>query len=429
MGSAPDDALASAGRLLSPAALWSYAAFGVVAATGALANLTIAAFLGQEGLGVFAQLYAIFVVASQLASLGVHDSAQRHVALARGEGEDDRALVDGALLAVLGPGAAVALATAIAAQPIGALVGSDSVGEGVLALAPGILPMALNKTCLGVLVGRGELRPVALGQMLRAGAIAVGLGAVIVLDLPLGALGGAFTLAEVVLLVVALAWARPRGRPRAASDWVRRHLRFGARGLVHAVLLEAHVRVDVVMLALFVEDEVVGVYAFAALFAEGLYQLGGVLRAVVYARVVGALARRERDELWRLVRQVSVRSMAVTGLVGVVVVLAFPAFRALTSPAFVAEGRPILVVLASAMVLYAAVAPFDQVLLQSGRAGLQSAWMLGAVTLNVALDALAIPRLGALGAALATAAAFTVSSLALVAIYARLGGSRAPEQG
>jgi O-antigen/teichoic acid export membrane protein len=397
-------------------AAWSYAAFGVFAATGAASNLAIAFFLGEAAMGVFAQLYALFVVLGQLASFGVHDSAQRGVALARAARRDDRPVASSAILAVLGPAVLVALALAALAAPLGAFLESPEVVGGVLRLAPGIGLFALNKCLLAVLTGRGEIRRVALGQMLRAAGFGGALALVIALALPVETLGGVFTMSELALTWRVVSWVAPSRLPRGEQAAIGAHLRFGLRGLLHAVLLETQLRVDVLMLAVFAGDHEVGVYAFAALFGEGLYQVGGVLRGVVYARVVAALALGDRSALHALVRKTAALSFGAAAVVGLGVVLLFPAIAAAARPAFAEGGIPIVRILVVTMVLYALVAPFDQILLQSGRPGAQSAWMAFAVGTNVIANLVLIPRLGGQGAALATALAFLVASLTLMVL-------------
>ena len=65
------------GKFLTDTA-WNYAAFAVMAVTGVILNFFIAARLGIEVLGVFNQIYAIYIIVAQFAVFGVHDSAQKH---------------------------------------------------------------------------------------------------------------------------------------------------------------------------------------------------------------------------------------------------------------------------------------------------------------------------------------------------------------
>ena len=61
-------------------AIWNYSAFGIMALTGVILNFFIAWKMGLEALGIFNQIYAIYVVLGQLAAFGIHDSVQKHIA-------------------------------------------------------------------------------------------------------------------------------------------------------------------------------------------------------------------------------------------------------------------------------------------------------------------------------------------------------------
>ena len=54
----------------------NYGAFTLMAGTGVILNFFIAIQFGVETLGVFNQIYAVYIVAAQLAVFGLHDSAQ-----------------------------------------------------------------------------------------------------------------------------------------------------------------------------------------------------------------------------------------------------------------------------------------------------------------------------------------------------------------
>jgi O-antigen/teichoic acid export membrane protein len=66
------------------------------------------------------------------------------------------------------------------------------------------------------------------------------------------------------------------------------------------------------------------------------------------------------------------------------------------------------------MTVYAFVVPFDQLLLQSGQPGRQSALMATYVGANVVLNLLLIPSFGLLGAAVATAISLVLAGVLLL---------------
>ena len=411
------------GRGMAADAAWNYAALAATALVGAAVTFLIAGRLGTAALGVFAQLYAAHAIGAQIAVFGAHDSTQKHAAEFSGDGRDDGAVIAGSLGLVLVSAALLAGALAALARPIGALVSSADVGRGLYLVAPGIVCFALNKVLFAALNGRGLLRRYAWMQFLRAAFVLSSVGGVVALDLPAYAVGGVFAAAEMLLLPCLLAAVRPPLRTASSErPWWRRHLAFGGRGLVAAILVETHLRVDVAMLSYFATDRAVGVYAFASLFAEGVYQLPVVVRTVAYPTIVQLASRGDRAGVARTARRLSAVSGAVSAAAAVLVGFAYPLVAAWFDAEFVTAGWSVLLVLLAGMTVSSFVVPFDQLLLQSGLPGRQSVLMALYVGANVALNLVLIPPFGLLGAAAATTASLVLAAgLLLVASRVWLG--------
>jgi O-antigen/teichoic acid export membrane protein len=405
-------------RRMAGDAGWNMAALAVTAGVGAAATFLIAGRMGASALGVFAQLYAVHVIGAQLAVFGIHDSTQKHVAEHAPLGEPDDGIALGALRLVLLSSVAGAALLALAAGPAGRFVGSQDVALGLYLVAPGLVAFALNKVLFGVLNGRAHLRTYAGMQLLRAAFV---LAAVLLLvrpDRPAWVVGGIFTAAEIALLPCLL-WATGLSRRRARARthgivWWQRHLAFGGRGAVNGVLLEAHLRVDVMTLSYFVPDRSIGIYAFAMLFAEGLYQVPAVIRTVAYPRLVRFAILGDRGGLARLTRRLSLAGGGGAALGAIGIALVYPHLAGLFDPEYVRTGMPVLLILLAGMTLYAFVVPFDQLLLQSGLPGRQSVLMAAYVAANVALNVALIPRYGLTGAAIATATALVCAAVLLL---------------
>ena len=407
-------------------AAWNYGALAVTAAVGAAVTFVIAGALGAATLGVFTQLYTVHVIGAQIAVFGAHDSTQKHVAELAGEAGDDSAIVTAALGLVLLSATALASLISIVAEPVGALVDSAEVGRGLYLVAPGIVLFALNKVLFAALNGRGLLRLYARAQILRAALVLVAVVTIVAGDLPGYAVGGIFTFAELALTPYLLALVRPSWRRarEAASNrrWWRQHAAFGGRGLVNGILLETHLRVDVMTLSYFVSDRAVGVYAFAALFAEGVYQVPVVIRTVAYPTIVQLASRGDRARLAATMRKLSLAGGLLCAGVAALVAVVYPYVAGAFDMEFVRTGLPVLYILLAGMTLYAFFVPCDQLLLQSGLPGRQSLLMALYVGVNVILNVALIPRFGLVGAAWATAASLLLAALLLLgASWAWLG--------
>lgn len=394
---------------------WNYGAFALMAGTGVILNFFIAAYFGTAALGIFNQIYAVYIVSAQLAVFGIHDSAQKYIAQHAGD-EDQRTTAARAAvgLAVLF-GFGVALILWLGAGAIGRIADSEPVGLGVALAAPGLFFFAVNKVLMGILNGERRMRAFATMQGIRVLAI-LGFAFVVAgLGWPAFVLGAGFTVAEIIifgpLLVLVRPWRRSSEATAGTRAWLRRHLDFGTKALPNGFLAESYVRVDVLMLAVFVDDAAVGVYSFAAMFIEGLYQVPVVIRTVVNPVLVRLVADRDMAALARFGRRIMAISLVTFVAAAGAVQLVFPYLAPYFPAGLVAGAAPVLLILTLGLGLYAAFVPLDFILMQAGMPGRQSALMTLNIAINAGLNLTLIPAFGIAGAAMATAGAFAFSAI------------------
>lgn len=407
--------------------LWSYGGLAAMAVGGLLANLLVARLMPPEALGIFNQIYAVFIIASQVAVGGIHHSALKHVAEhADGSERLCRLVAGSALLLGVFLGSASALVLAALAAPIGALLDSAEVGRGIFWAAPGLCLFAINKIALSLLNGLSRFPALSILQSLRVLVLLAAVGLIAWHGLPSAFFGAAFTAAEAVTFlgaVVALGRLAILTVGAETREWMRRHLGFGVRGFLGGLFLEAHLRVDVVLLGIFASDRAVGLYSLAAVVAEGLYSALHVLRTVINPVLVTKI--RDGDvagiqalvcRVQRVVYPLAAAATLCIGLLAPVVVAWL-----VGSDAY-ADAAVVLTILAVGLAVYAGFLPFDFILLQSGRPGLHTVFIALQLATNVTLNLILIPIAGIFGAAAATAISLALSSLYLILFVRRALG-------
>ncbi len=410
---------------------WNVASLAILGVAGLALNVLIGEHWDESALGVFNQALAAYTFFSMAAVGGIDRSALRAVAAActdrehGAEAHQDRARIAAAAWSTLVPtvllAAVVAVLYWLARQPIADMLDSPGVARAIEASAPGLFFFALNKVLLAVVNGAGRMRSFAVYQSLRYLGILVALFAAMRADLDSDRLMIVFTATE-SFLFVALGLDVSRYLVASPTGWlreVRAHVIFGARSAVSGVLLELNAKVDVWMIGIVMSDAAVGVYTYAAMLAEGLYQLVVVLQNVYNPILACQLARGERAELVELVRRGRVRAWIGIGAVGAVAIVAFPFALSVIGarPEFSAAHLP-FAILVGGIALAAGYLPFGQILLMGGRPATHTVWMALTVLVNVAGNAFWISRYGLVGAAFATAVSM-VASVVLLRIFAR----------
>ena len=405
--------------------LWNYSALVLMAGTGVILNIFIVIQFGLETLGIFNQIYAIYIVAARLAVFGLHDSAQKFAAEYHSQEDERHQIARTASLIVVLIGILVAGTIYLTAPAIGHATESTSVGLGMTWAAPGLFFFALNKVQLGILNGNRQMRVFAIIQGLRVIIILSFVVFVHANNWPDYMLGASFTVAEIIISGPLLILVRPWKGAHSANktyNWCYRHISFGGKALPNGFLSESYLRIDILMLAIFVSDEAVGIYSFAAMLIEGLYQVPVVFRTVINPILVTLLQARNTANLARFCRRVMVACIIIFTSCAILILVIFPFLEPYFPSNLIGEAYPVLLILTFGLATYAAFIPLEFILMQGGQPGWQSTLMSWNIFINAGLNLILVPNYGIDGAALATAIAFALSSLSLnFAVWWRLG--------
>lgn len=184
--------------------------------------------------------------------------------------------------------------------------------------------------------------------------------------------------------------------------------------------MELNARVDVLMIGFYLEDRWVGVYTFAAMVAEGMYQLLVVLQNMYNPLLARDLALGQTTTLEASIARGKRNTYLGVAVVGLLAAWIYPwPFDWLVGKSAVAESATAFRGLVLGIVLSAGFIPFAQVLLMGNRPGWHSVYMASTVLLNIVGNAILIPKFGIIGAALATSLAMFLSIFVLRALVRR----------
>ncbi len=398
--------------------LWNFGSLAILGVSGIALNVLIGAVYGASALGVFNQVVAAYIFFSQAAVGGIDRSVLRATAEHAGE----RAQVTSLVLAAVWPTlllASLSTAAFYASRGwIAELLDSPGVAVGIAWATPGLFLFAVNKVLLAATNGARRMRVFAVFNALRYVLILVGLLVAMKLDFESDALAFVFTFSEGLLFLglvveVGLQLGRPRGREWI--PWSFEHLRYGLKSVVSGMLLELNSRVDVLMVGFFLDDARVGIYSFAAILAEGVFQPLVVLQNNYNPLLARHIAAREHDELREMARKGRRTTYVLMGAICAFAVLVYPIYVMLVGDRveFWESWLPFGVLMAG-MFAASGYMPFAQTLLMANRPAWHSLMMGCIVAVNVVGNYLLIPRLDIVGAALATAICLVSSALFLV---------------
>jgi O-antigen/teichoic acid export membrane protein len=395
----------------------------ILGVSGVAVNILIAGWYGGSELGVFNQVFAFFIFLSQICVGGVHYAVLKEISNTGYSRPELSDIATAGILLSLGLASVVVLVCIPFTGQVGDMLQSPAVSSGLNLALPGVIFFSINKVLLNILNGLRHMRAHAVYQATRYLILVGSIFCVFMFDLDRLWLSGTLTSTELLLTLLMVPYVQFRAisislfRWKRVLKWGRLHLSFGARGMLSGVFTELNTRVDVLVLGFFFDDSRVGVYSFAAAFAEGFAQIPLVLRRNLDPYLGTYIAHGMLSEITILVqktRRVFLPFMIFLGLISTLgYAVGVPFF--LSDPSY-DESLWVYGILAAAIVATSWSRPFCGLLLQAGMPGIYTAMTLASLAVNVMLSIALAPSLALVGCAIATAAAFVVEAIAIVVL-------------
>ncbi len=387
---------------------WNLFSFFVMGVSGLLLNVLIARYYEPWVLGVFNNVFAIFIISAQLGSLGMHQSVLRHVSVYSGDRDQSSQIIASALLLTFASSLCVTFFIYVLKTPLSHLFNDFRIKIALDWLLIGLFLFPINKVLLSVLNGFRKMRAYAIGQSLRYVFILAALVFNVESQQPGEHLSVVFSVSETFLIIILLIVLRKHIAFRKVSEltrWMSKHLAFGIRGMGSGVLNELNTRVDVLSLSLFMSMESVGIYSLVAIMVEGMSQVLMVFRVNYDPLIAKFIHSQQWDELSKMIRKGRYYIMPVMLLICGIAVLFYPIIiRLLSTSDKFHQSQLIFIILITGVVFSSGFIPFSGILQQGGYPGTQTILVLSVVLINLTGNLLLIPLWGLIGAALATAA-------------------------
>lgn len=414
---------------------------GGVLARGSLGSLTIrvaatlivfamhvllARVLGVASYGYYVYAITWVHVLSRLSTGGMDAASARFAAEYNARGQLDllHAFLGFSVRLTLGLSACVAVAMAVAVLTLGDRLDQELTTTfwAGAALLPLIALMEVRSGALRglkrVVLARtpDPLRPV----LVSTGVILVVILARELLDAPavmvLNILATLVAIAVVELVLTREVPARPRRTQvhPPKREWVS----VGSQLLLVSGFVLLLGQTDTLMMGAMRGTTEAGIYAVASRLAVFTSFMFGAVNAIIAPQIAELHATGRRRELQRVLTLGARVSFGFALPAAVVLWIAGEPILDLFGSSF-GEGMPALVLLVAAQVVNCAAGAVGSLMTMTGLQ-LRAAWVFGSSALvNVALNALLIPRLGIMGAALATATTMVGWNLLLVGMAYR----------
>ena len=385
--------------------------------------------LGGTATGIFFESIALFNIVATAAQWGADVGAVRSIPRYRvlGRAADVRHSITAAFLPAVAVGAALSVVLFALAGPLGQLLTNGAHGDDLTpalrVLAPFLPVSAAYTVSLAVTRGFGTMVPATLiDKVGRAMAQPTFVLVVVLLGLSSTAVSLAWVTPFAFGLVAALLWSRhllragDRGAGAGSQPSVGRRAVFrefwlftAPRGLasMFAVII---LWLDTLLIGALRSSAEAGVYAAATRYlAFGVF-INVAIAQVVAPKLSEVLASGHHERARSIYATATSWLMALAWPLFLVMIVLAPALLSLFGPGY-EQAQAAVMILGATMLVATGVGPVDIVLLMAGKSSWNLLNTIAAVTANVVLNLLLIPRFGITGAAAAWSASILLNNL------------------
>lgn len=407
--------------------LWNLSSFGLMAVLGLVIQVIIMQVYDTAALGVFSQLYAIYLLLSQLAVGGVQLSVLSFVPRYNTQTQHQGMILSSSLVVVITLSLAL-ISLALMGGELVNMLYSPEVGQGYIFILPGLLFFSVNKVLNAAHNGNRRMVAFALFNLLRFVFMLLSLLGLIWWRVPAFALCALLSIAEATLCIVNVLYTMrffSFNFSKRTMQWMRLHLRFGARALLGNFLLDVNTKVDILMLGMFTNNALIGLYAIAAQIFEGLMLLPAVFRNNINPVISKAYYKHGSPVLERVIRK-TLRPFYL--YIGAVAIASLPVFPIVIwmygIEAELVTAWGLYTIMVMGLVIGAGYIPYYMIFNQLGKPQQQTVFFIFFFASNVVFNWLFISAFGVFGAAIGTSAAIVASVFVLkwmLRHFARVG--------
>jgi len=197
---------------------------------------------------------------------------------------------------------------------------------------------------------------------------------------------------------------------------LRETIHFGIKGYLGNIFQFLNYRIDMFLVAYFLDITALGYYVIAVSIAERLWIIPKSMGIILFPRISSI----EEAQANKLTPKISRNSLFVVFIMSVILlILARPLIYFLFGPSFLPSVRPLIILLPS-IVAFSLVKILASDLAGRGKPEINTLASCVSLAVNIPLNLLLIPRFGIAGAAFATTVAYILATLVTIVAFTHI---------
>ena len=254
----------------------------------------------SSGLGVFALCASLYLIGSLLFNVGIHSAVLYEVAASGEDKKRASAFAYTALFSSLILGLSGGIICFISA-PLIAAAYHQPLMTGMMKLFSLAMPLFLiNKTATGILNAHRRMQLIAAVNIIRGALILFYMLGTAILKTGFVTIPYGFILAESLIAVLLLAACVRTHKPAAPSlQRAKQLISFGWKTALSGVIGDINARLDILVIGIFWDSTIVGMYTVASALGKGLWLIPGAIQKVTNPLIVQLYSTDQKDKLHR----------------------------------------------------------------------------------------------------------------------------------
>jgi O-antigen/teichoic acid export membrane protein len=288
---------------------------------GAAYLIVIGNYWGSSGLGIFSLCISLYLIASLLFNVGIHNAVLYEVAAAGQDRRRASAFVYTALSVSIIAGCLGGLISFLLAPIIAAGFRQQLMTNMVRIFAVALPFFVINKTALGILNAHRRMRLIAAVNVIRGGLTLAYLISSALSGADLVTIAFGFVIAELTILVLLFtACYKTHKFTPPSLHHAKRLISFGWKMVLTGVIGDVNARLDILVIGIFWDASVVGIYTVASVVAKGLWLMPSAVQRVTNPLIVQLYSSHETEKLHRTMDVLIRLGTALFAVLGVAVI-------------------------------------------------------------------------------------------------------------
>lgn len=390
--------------------VWSILGFIIIGVSGISLTFLTAKFYSTATLGLLNTVLILYTIYSQFANFGIHFAVIKYASEYQSNDEELTPILRNSLLATFIISSFFAALFYLSVDFISGFFLIENLNHALKIICPSIVLFTINKVLLSYYNGIRSIKLFSVFFALRF-VLWIALLLVFIIKGVRGEnLSYIFLLSESVLtltLLISVLKVLFKKTNTKKFYWFGKLIKFGMKSVLGSVFADFNTRIDVLILGMYQNASVVGIYSFATMFIDGFSQLGIVFRININPVLTSTYVNSGKEKLKEKIVKVRNILYLVLFVIISLTLIVYPYIIAITGlkPEYELSFIPLLI-LSSGLLLSAGYLPFQMIFNQTGFPIYQSVFYLIVLVLNILLNLSFVPFYGIYGCAIATSISY-----------------------